>query len=174
MTSTSSLRGPLGAYRALREAGKLNPDPAQLLAAEKLQALANALQRYRPVPNGNGWKARLGRLSGHGATPQGLYLCGDAGRGKSMLMDLFFAHAATPRKRRVHFHAFMLEVHERIHRFRQRGKGATIAPLAHALAEEAWLLCFDEFHVTDIADAMILGRLFEALFAAGVVVVATS
>jgi len=174
MASTASLRGLLGAYRDLREAGQLNPDPAQLLAAEKLQALANALQRYRPVPNGNGWKARLGRLSGHAATPQGLYLCGDDGRGKAMLMHLFFAHAATPRKRRVHFHAFMLEVHERIHRLRQRGKGETIAPLAHALAEQAWLLCFDEFHVTDIADAMILGRLFEALFAAGVVVVATS
>jgi cell division protein ZapE len=174
MTRTASLRGLLSAYRALREAGQLNPDPAQLLAAEKLQALANALQRYRPAGNGNGWKARLGRLSRNDATPQGLYLCGDAGRGKSMLMDLFFAHAATPRKRRVHFHAFMLEVHERIHRFRQTSKGATIAPLAHALAEEAWLLCFDEFHVTDIADAMILGRLFEALFAAGVVIVATS
>jgi len=174
MAKTASLPGVLGAYRALREAGQLNPDPAQLLAAEKLQALANALKGYRPARNGNGWKARLGRLSRSDAAPQGLYLCGDAGRGKSMLMDLFFAHAAVPRKRRVHFHAFMLEVHERIHRLRQRGKGETIAPLARALAEEAWLLCFDEFHVTDIADAMILGRLFEALFAAGVVVVATS
>ena len=126
MTSTASLRGLLSAYRALREAGQLNPDPAQLLAAEKLQALANALQRYRPVPNGNGWKARLGRLSRNGAAPQGLYLCGAAGRGKSMLMDLFFAHAAIPRKRRVHFHAFMLEVHDRLE---QERRAKTADPL---------------------------------------------
>ncbi|MFI4986373.1 MAG: cell division protein ZapE [Alphaproteobacteria bacterium] len=174
MTLAASSPGPLAAYRALQQAGKLNPDPAQLLAAEKLQSLAHALAGYRPARNGQGWKARLGLANRSAAAPQGLYLCGDAGRGKSMLMDLFFAHAAIPRKRRVHFHAFMLEVHGRIHRLNQTGKGESIPVVAAALAEEAWLLCFDEFHVTDIADAMILGRLFQALLAAGVVVVATS
>jgi len=171
---TAAPLGPLAAYRALRREGKLDPDPAQLLAAEKLQTLANALPRYVRARSGSGWKRHLGLAARNGAAPMGLYLSGPAGRGKSMLMDLFFAHAAVPDKRRVHFHAFMLEVHERIHRRRQREKGDSITPLARALAEETALLCFDEFHVTDIADAMILGRLFEALLAAGVVVVATS
>lgn len=166
--------GLLTAYRALRQAGKLDPDPAQLLAAEKLQSLANALHGYRPAENGSGWKARLGLARRRETPPQGLYLCGEAGRGKSMLMDLFFAHAAVERKRRVHFHAFMLEVHERRHELDPRIPGDPIQPIARELARQAWLLCFDEFHVTDIADAMILGRLFQALFELGVVVVATS
>jgi len=175
MTSTlPAPAGPLAAYRALRAAGKLDPDPDQLLAAEKLQALANALSRYRRRGNGGGWKRHLGLASRHEAVPMGLYLCGPAGRGKSMLMDLFFAHAGVAQKRRVHFHEFMLELHERIHRLRLTSEGDSIAPLARALAEETALLCFDEFHVTDIADAMILGRLFQALLSSGVVVVATS
>jgi cell division protein ZapE len=167
--------GPLAAYRALRQSGQLIADPAQALAAEKLQSLAYALAGYRPSGAAEaGWKARLGLARRRETPPQGLYLFGAAGRGKSMLMDLFFAHAAVEKKRRVHFHAFMLEVHERIHRWRQAMEGDPIAPLGRVIAEESWLICLDEFQVTDIADAMILGRLFQALFAAGAVVVTTS
>ena len=169
--------GPLWAYRAKRRAGELRPDPAQELAAEKLQSLHKAVGGYRPDSGRSGWKERLGLGRRRIEPPQGLYLYGGVGRGKSMLMDIFFAGAPVAAKRRVHFHAFMQEVHERLHAWRLRTKGARADPLpelAGELVEESWLLCFDEFHVVNIADAMILGRLFESLFALGVVVVTTS
>jgi cell division protein ZapE len=167
------IEGPLPLYRARVRDGSLTPDTDQELAAEKLQGLCHALTGYRPGAGG-GWRERLGLARRTQPAPQGLYLCGGVGRGKSMLMDLFFDTAPVERKRRVHFHAFMLEVHERLHALRATAADDALPQLARALAEEAWLLCFDEFHVTDIADAMILGRLFGGLFNAGVVVVATS
>lgn len=176
--------GPLPALRARIRAGALHADPSQLLAAERLQGLWSRLRGYDPPPlRADPAGGMLGRLlrrrPAEGADEArlgGLYLVGDVGRGKSMLMDLFFGAASLARKRRVHFHAFMQEAHRRIHAWRgAHPDGADpIPPLADALAGEAALLCLDELQITDIADALILGRLFEALFARGVVVVATS
>jgi cell division protein ZapE len=152
-------------------------DPAQVALLRRLEALAESLSGFRLSRK----TSALGWLFGkrNPAPPKGLYVWGSVGRGKTMLMDLFFEGLPVHRKRRVHFHAFMSDVHERIHHWRQKLKTGEvrgddpIAPVADALAQEAWVLCFDEFVVTDIADAMILGRLFTALFAHGVVVVAT-
>jgi cell division protein ZapE len=165
-------------YQALVASGALEPDAAQAEAAEAFAGLERRLSRYKPRRR----QSLLGRLFADkdDSAPRGLYVHGEVGRGKTMLMDLFFHHSSVAHKRRAHFHEFMAEVHEAIHGFRQniaRGDtadGDVIARTAALIFDEAWLLCFDEFHVTDIADAMILGRLFAKLFELGTVVVATS
>ena len=159
-------------YAARLASGELERDCAQRAAVGRLAQLESELAGYRP--NGG---SLLGRLMPR-TPPRGLYLHGEVGRGKTMIMDLFFAGAPVEKKRRVHFYEFMAEVHERIQAARAATKegaaGDPIAIVAREIAQETWLLCFDEFHVTDIADAMILGRLFERLSEHGVVVVATS
>lgn len=159
--------------------GVLEADPIQELAVEKLQSLCRALRDYVPSGGASGWKAKLGLARRRDDPPQGLYLCGPVGRGKSMLMDLFAAAAPLTAKRRIHFHQFMIEVHEALHRWRRTQKTSgdredPIALVADEIAAETWLLCFDELEIRDIADAMILGRLFEALFTRGVVMVCTT
>ena len=175
LAQTPLAQTPLGVWRARVAAGHLTHDPAQALAAEKLNSLHQAIRGYEPGRAGS-WLARFGLGNRKAAEPpRGLYLYGGVGRGKSMLMDLFFDAAPVVRKRRVHFHEFMLEIQDRLHERRGAGRVDDLLPaVAGDIAEDAWLLCFDELHVINIADAMILGRLFEALFARGAIVVSTS
>lgn len=168
---------PLERYRELRETNALMRDPSQKLAVEKLQSLHHALNGYQPAGDSwlAGWKDRFGLGRRSEEPPLGIYMYGPVGRGKSMLTDMFFDTAPVERKRRVHFHSFMLEVQKRLTALRQRGKQEDpLMQVAGEIAQETWLLCFDEFHVVNIADAMILGRLFQAFFDHGVVIVATS
>jgi cell division protein ZapE len=160
--------------------GLLRPDPIQRQAADALDALSTAIVKHQNASKSGalGWLFARGRDKK--AAPLGLYFHGGVGRGKTMLMDLFFQNLPIAQKRRAHFNDFMADVHDRIGAQREaRKSGASseddpIPPVARALAAKAWVLCFDEFTVTDIADAMILSRLFSALWAEGVVLVATS
>jgi cell division protein ZapE len=155
-------------YRALVADGVLEADPGQATAAARLDRLARELRH---------WKRRNGLTALFASaqpTPKGLYLFGPVGRGKTMLMDLFFETTTFRPKRRVHFHEFMADVHDRIAAARKRSPGDPIPQVARALAAKARLLCFDEMHITDIADAMIVGRLFTAMLDDKVVIVATS
>lgn len=159
------MSSPLAAYRQRIAEGELQPDADQQRGADRLEQLARELERWRP----GGWLRKTEK-------PRGVYLWGPVGRGKSMLLDIFFETAPVERKRRVHFHEFMQARHAFLRGARARGTGQDqlIAEAAKQVADEARLLCFDELQVTDIADAMILGRLFERLFEQDVVVVATS
>lgn len=171
---------PSDKYQALIAKGDLRADPEQEKAVEALQRLYDELIAAHEAPRATFFQ----KITGLGQTakdqPQGVYMFGGVGRGKSMLMDLFFeCLPADIRKTRVHFHKFMIDVHDYIHSRREsngarEGVDATIPLLAERLAEKSRVLCFDEFHVTDVADAMILGRLFTALFDRDAVVVATS
>ena len=160
----------LNAYDALAATGELRPDAEQRAAAVRLDELAAALE----APRKRGFLSRLTGRGGGGGGPRGVYMFGDVGRGKSMMMDLFFANVAVEKKRRVHFSEFMIEVHGRIAIERRKEAGDPIAPVAATLAAETRLLAFDEMMVTNSPDAMILSRLFTALLEAGVTMVTTS
>ncbi len=156
-----------GAYAALVANGELRADEAQAAVAARLDALAAALEAPGP--------GLFRRLFGSAKKPpRGVYLWGGVGRGKSMLMDLFFREVRAAPKTRIHFHQFMAETHARIHAHRKSDPGDPIPAVAAVWAAQARLLCFDEMQVTNVADAMILSRLFTALLAGGVSVVATS
>jgi len=153
-------------YATRAAEGTIRPDPAQEAVLPEMERIRDALAKPPPKKG----------LFGRTARPEpvrGLYLWGGVGRGKSWLMDMFVTHVSAP-KRRVHFHAFMQEVHAGINAARKRDADDPIAPVADAISDKVRLLAFDEMQITDITDAMIVGRLFERLFAAGVVVVATS
>ena len=173
-------RGPKARYEELIATGALSADPAQAEAIDMLDALSRDIRQYQ--------KSRRSLFGGRPTPPKGLYLWGGVGRGKTLLMDLFVNNAPIKGKKRIHFHEFMADIHQRIaawrvlsasdrrkHRaYNAKAPDDPIGPVAHDIARHSPVICFDEFQVTDITDAMILGRLFDALFAQRVIVIATS
>ena len=155
-------------YDAMAAEGKISADPVQIAALPHFERIRDALQAPPPKKGFGGF------FSKPAEPPKGLYIWGGVGRGKSMLMDLFFAHTGIKGKGRVHFHAFMQEVQAALHKVRQTGVDDAIKPVADQMADGLRLLCFDEMQITDIADAMIVGRLFERMMEHGVVIVSTS
>ncbi len=169
-------KGPLPRYRQLVAEGRLESDPAQRAAIEKLQLLSRRLARGEVGRRRGGWLGAF-RFSGRGGDETqggGIYLYGGVGRGKSMLMDIFYETAPDLPKRRVHFHAFMQEAHAAIHEARSKGVDDPVPPTLTKMVGGLSLLCFDEMQVTDITDAMLLGRLFEGFFARDIAIVVTS
>jgi len=168
--------GPFTKYHSKVANGDLSPDPAQEVLAKKLQNIFENLGDLYPNRDEITWKERLGLRRKKKKLIKGLYIYGDVGRGKSMLMDLFYETIPFEHKRRVHFHAFLQDVHARFNDFRAENPegGDPIPSVAEAIAEETLVLCFDEFQVVNIVDAMILGRLFEGLFERNMIIIATS
>lgn len=175
---------PIACYQAMIECGELKEDAIQAMIVDKFQFLHQALKDAEKAPD-DGFLSKIFGKPKAVSPVKGLYIYGDVGRGKSMLMDLFFDLAPVKEKRRVHFHAFMLEIHKEMHEWRYMDvkdrleKYSTkdddpIPPLARKISISSRLLCFDEFQVTDVTDAMILGRLFSALWERGVTLVLTS
>lgn len=192
MIQPTQTASPDTEYRALIDAGELTPDADQARAVAALERLHRELIGYTSSSNQNTgflsrWASVLaGSSANRSHVPQGIYLYGDVGRGKSMLMDLFYSVAPITAKQRIHFHEFMLDIHARLktwhdHAAHQRGsankgnrENDPIPIVAKQISMKTTLLCFDELQVTDIADAMVLTRLFNELFSLGVILVATS
>ncbi len=161
---------PLPSYRELVATGKLDADPAQLAGAKALRQVARDLRKWRP--GGPSLSTLIGLRTAE--APRGLYIHGPVGSGKTMLMDMFYGRVKfTPRKR-YHFHEFMAAAQDRLNAARKTARGDPVLEVGRSFAAEARLLCFDEMHITNIADAMIIGRLFQSMFEEGIVIVATS
>lgn len=157
-------------YNKLLESGKLLPDDAQEAVLVQLATLAKELRRY--ADKRDSFFSKLSLTTN--TAPQGAFIVGRVGRGKTMAMDLFFEHVEIRRKKRVHFHEFMQTVHKEIHTFRKLGAADPVEQVARSMAKNALLLCFDEFEVKDVTDAMILSKLFGTMISEGVVLVFTS